>query len=81
MRLRATATTIPVAEAMLLVPLPEASAKNHATPAASQAICQHRLQMPPLTMPIRFIRRGAIHVALNSNTVLTVRATPTCNEL
>jgi hypothetical protein len=81
MRLRATATASPVAETTLLVPLPEASAKNHIIPPASQTICQQRLQMPPRTMPIRFVKRGAIHVALNSKTVLTVRATPTCSEL
>jgi len=48
-------------------------------PPASQTICQ---QTPdgPRTMPIRFIKRGAIHVALSSKTVLTARATSTCSE-
>jgi hypothetical protein len=65
----------------LFVPVPWKSAKNQPVPAASQTICQQRLQIPPRTRPIRSIRRGAIHVALSSKTVLTVRAMPTCREL
>jgi hypothetical protein len=37
--------------------------------------------MPPRTVPILCIMRGATHVALNSNSVLTVRANPTWSAL
>ncbi len=79
--LRATPTASAVAEPILLVPMPLKSAKKTLTPAASQTICQQRLQIPPRTGPMRFMSRGMIHVALSSNAVLTVRAMPTWREV